>query len=155
MQQFDAIDTAILDILQQDATQSQADIGTAVGLSATAVHRRMRGYLEQGVIERTVAVLDPSRCGVPLTIVVSIEVENEQLDLLEAMKRSFVASPAVQQCYYMAGEWDFVLVVQVRDMDAYTTLTRELFFGSGNVKRFKTMVAMQRVKSGLAVPLGD
>jgi Lrp/AsnC family leucine-responsive transcriptional regulator len=153
MQQFDAVDRAILGIVQRDATQSQAEIGAVVGLSATAVHRRMRGYVEQGVIERTVAVLEPSRCGVPLTIVVTIEVENEQLDLLDAMKRTFAAAPAVQQCYYMAGEWDFVLVVQVRDMDEYTELTRALFFGSGNVKRFKTMVAMQRVKSGMEVPL--
>ena len=153
MQTFDAVDRAILGMVQRDATQSQADIGAVVGLSATAVHRRMRGYVENGVIERTVAVLEPSRCGVPLTIVVTIEVENEQLDMLDAMKRSFAAAPAVQQCYYMAGEWDFVLVVQVRDMDEYTDLTRELFFGSGNVKRFKTMVAMQRVKSGMEVPL--
>ena len=69
-------------------------------------------------MDKTVAVLDPVRCGVPLTVMVCIEVETEQIDKLDAMKRAFVAEPAVQQCYYMAGEWDFVVVLHVPDMDA-------------------------------------
>lgn len=53
----------------------------------------------------------------------------------------------------MAGEWDFVLILAVRDMDQYTELTRELFFSNNNVKRFKTLVSMSRVKVGLEVPI--
>lgn len=153
MRPFDAIDVAILERVQADATSPHHEIGAAVGLSATAVQRRIKGYVAEGIIERTVSLLDPVVCGVPLTVMVTIEVENEQIDRLDAMKRSFLAEPAVQQCYYMAGEWDFVLLLQVRDMEEYTALTRELFFASNNVKRFKTMVAMQRVKYGSTINL--
>jgi DNA-binding Lrp family transcriptional regulator len=151
--ELDGIDTAILQIIQKDATVPQREIGAAVGLSGPAVQRRLKGYAAAGLIDKTVAVLDPTRCGVPLTVVVTIEVETEQIDKLDAMKRAFVSEPAVQQCYYMAGEWDFVVVLHVADMDAYTELTRKLFFASNNVKRFKTLVAMQRVKYGLELPL--
>ncbi len=72
--------------------------------------------------------------------------------LLEAMKRTFMACPQVQQCYYVAGACDFVLILLVRDMAQYTQLTRELFFQSNNVKHFKTLVAMSNVKTGLQVP---
>lgn len=72
--------------------------------------------------------------------------------LLDAMQRTFMACPQVQQCYYVAGACDFVLVLLVRDMAQYTQLTRKLFFQSNNVKRFKTLVAMSNVKTGLQVP---
>lgn len=149
--EMDAIDAAILQLVQKDATRPQREIGEAVGLSAAAVQRRLKGYVAAGIIDKTVAVLDPAKVGVPLTVVVTIEVETEQIDKLDAMKRAFVNEPSVQQCYYMAGEWDFVVVLHVSDMDAYTELTRKLFFASNNVKRFKTLVAMQRVKYGMEV----
>jgi DNA-binding Lrp family transcriptional regulator len=60
----------------------------------------------------------------------------------------------VQQCYYVAGEWDFVLILAVRSMQQYTDLTRELLFENNNVKRFKTLVSMSTVKLGLNIPLG-
>jgi len=59
----------------------------------------------------------------------------------------------VQQCYYVTGEWDFVLILLVQDMEQYTSLTRELFFASNNVKRFKSLVVMDRSKVGLSVPV--
>jgi DNA-binding Lrp family transcriptional regulator len=72
------------------------------------------------------------------------------------LERLLAACPQVQQCYYVAGEWDFVLIFLVRSMDQYVELTRELFFTSGNVKSFNTLVAMNRVKTGSAVPVsGD
>jgi len=63
--------------------------------------------------------------------------------------------PQNEQCYYVAGEWDFVLVLTVRNMDQYNDLTRQLFFSNNNVKRFKTLVSMSRVKVGLEVPVVD
>ncbi|TGR95743.1 Lrp/AsnC family transcriptional regulator, partial [Mesorhizobium sp. M2E.F.Ca.ET.209.01.1.1] len=62
--------------------------------------------------------------------------------------------PQVQQCYYVTGEADFILVVTVATMADYETLTRRLFFANNNVKRFRTFVAMDRVKVGLEVPVG-
>lgn len=71
----------------------------------------------------------------------------------DAMKRTFAQCPQIQQCYYVAGESDFVLVPTVRDMEQYNELTRQLFFANDNVKRFRTLVSMSRVKVGLDVPL--
>lgn len=88
-----------------------------------------------------------------MTVITEVEVENERLDLLDAMKRTFLACPQVQQCYYVAGECDFLLIMLVKNMEQYTQLTRELFFESNNVKRFKTLVSMSNIKSDLYVPV--
>ncbi|MEX6501776.1 Lrp/AsnC family transcriptional regulator [Pseudomonas zhanjiangensis] len=150
---LDHFDRAILAAIQQDASLSQQALGERVNLSPAAVNRRLKKLSADGVVSKTVALLEPARLGYELTVVVEVEVESERLDLLDAMKRSFLNCPQVQQCYYVAGECDFVLIMLVKNMGQYTELTRELFFHNNNVKRFKTLVSMSTVKLGLAVPV--
>lgn len=71
----------------------------------------------------------------------------------DATKKSFAEAPEVQQCYYVTGEADFILLVVVRTMADYKAMTRRLFFSNRNVKRFRSFVAMDRVKVGLNVSL--
>jgi DNA-binding Lrp family transcriptional regulator len=129
---LDTFDRKLLREVQQDAQIPQNELGSRVSLSTAAVNRRLRRLADEGVIERYAAIVSPEKVGSPLTIITSIEVESEQIDLLDAMKRTFSQCPQVQQCYYVAGEWDFV---------------------HNNVKRFKTLVSMSRVKVGLTVPV--
>ena len=150
---LDAFDLAILNILQRDNSTPQRVIGEAVNLSAPAVQRRIRRMEETGVIQANVAIVDPARVGQPITIFVEVEVISETAALIDAAKQEFASVSEVQQCYYVTGEADFVLVIVVPTMAAYEALTRRLFFGNNNVKRFRTFVAMDRVKVGLAVPL--
>ncbi|HEJ2566255.1 Lrp/AsnC family transcriptional regulator [Pseudomonas aeruginosa] len=151
---LDQFDLALLEAVQQDATTSQLDLGAQVNLSAAAVNRRLKKMNADGVIRKTVALVDPASLGYALTVITEVEVESERLDLLDAMRRTFLACPQVQQCYYVAGECDFVLIMLVKNMEQYTQLTRELFFESNNVKRFKTLVSMTNYKQGLTVPCG-
>ncbi|WP_322071246.1 Lrp/AsnC family transcriptional regulator [Paraburkholderia bannensis] len=151
--ELDAFDCKLLMEVQRDAQIPQSELGARVNLSTAAVNRRLRRLADEGVIERYAAIVSPEKTGHPITVVANVEVESEQIDLLDAMKRTFARCPQVQQCYYVAGEWDFVLILAVRDMDEYTELTRQLFFSNNNVKRFKTLVSMSRVKVGLEVPL--
>lgn len=150
---LDSFDIAILGILQRDNTTPQRVIGEAVNLSAPAVQRRIRRMEGAGIISANVAMIDPLRVGQPITIFVEVEVISETEELIDAAKREFAAMPEVQQCYYVTGEADFVLVVVAPSMGDYEALTRRLFFGNNNVKRFRTFVAMDRVKVGLTVPL--
>jgi len=150
---LDHFDLALLEAIQQDASTSQQDLGARVNLSPAAVNRRLKKLNADGVVRKTVALVDPVRLGYGLTVIAAVEVENERLDLLDAMKRTFLTCPQVQQCYYVTGESDFVLILAVRNMEQYTELTRTLFFESNNVKRFKTLVSMSNVKVGLEVPV--
>jgi Lrp/AsnC family leucine-responsive transcriptional regulator len=149
---LDSFDLAILDILQRDNTVSQRTIGEAVNLSAAAVQRRIKRMQEAGVIEANIAVVDPARLGRPITLIVSVVVESERADLIEGLKKSLKAAPEVQQCYYVTGETDFVVILTVRSMSEYEAFTRRLFLKNRNVKRFQTLVVMGRVKAGLSVP---
>lgn len=151
---LDDYDHRLLAEIQRDATLPQSELGERVNLSAAAVNRRLKRYRDEGIVRRQVALVEPEQLGHPLTLVVQVEVESERIDLLDAMKRSFARCPQVQQCYYTAGEWDFVLILAVRTMEQYTELTRSLFFESNNVRRFKTLVSMSNVKVVLEIPTG-
>jgi DNA-binding Lrp family transcriptional regulator len=151
--QMDDFDRAILRVLQKNNATPQRAIGEIVSLSAPAVQRRIKRMEQDGIIVRNVAMVDPAAVGHPLTLFVEVELESEQLELIDKAKRAFAATPQVQQCYYVTGEIDFILVVVVPSMVEYEALTRRLFFENHNVKRFRTFVTMDRVKVGIEVPV--
>jgi Lrp/AsnC family leucine-responsive transcriptional regulator len=151
--ELDIYDLKLLALVQEDSRISQSELGERVSLSTAAVNRRLKRLVGAGVIQRFGAVLSPEQLGHPLTIIALVETESERIDLLDAMKRSFAECPQVQQCYYVTGEWDFVLIFVVPAMSEYTALTRQLFFKSNNVKRFKSLVSMDSAKTSLSVPI--
>ena len=150
---LDQLDYAILRRLQDDSRTIAETIGAQIGLSAAAVQRRIKRLRACGVIEREVAVLDPKAVGVAMTFIVTVEMERERLEVLEAFRKQVLADAAVQQCYYVTGSADFVLIVNCRDMAEFEAFTRRMFFDNGEVRHFTTSVAMDRVKVGLTVPL--
>ena len=153
MEPLDDFDLKILAILQNDTLTSQRVISERVSLSPAAVHRRIERLHSLGVIARDVAVIAPEKVGRLITLVVEVTVESEHIEALTELKRIFSTAPEVQQCYYVTGEADFILIVTARDMKEYEALTQRLFFGHHNVKRFHTAVVMDRVKWTLDVPL--
>ena len=150
---LDRFDLAILDILQADNTTPQRAIAQAVNLSAPAVQRRIQRLKDSGVIRANVAVLDPVKVGKPLTIVLEVHLDNERPDRTAPLRARIAAEDAVQQCYSVTGEADYLLVVNVASMADYEALTRRLFEGDDKVKRFRTSVALASLKTGLRVPL--
>ncbi|AFU47587.1 AsnC family transcriptional regulator [Acidovorax sp. KKS102] len=150
---LDRFDLAILDILQADNTTPQRAIAQAVNLSAPAVQRRIQRLKDSGVIRANVAVLDPVKVGKPLTIVLDVHLDNERPDRTAPLRARIAAEDAVQQCYSVTGEADYLLVVNVASMADYEALTRRLFEGDDNIKRFRTSVALASLKTGLRVPL--
>jgi len=149
---LDSYDRKILNVLQFNNRISQRALAEEVNLSPSAVNRRISALEAAGVIQFNVSIVDPALVGRPITIIVEVKLENERLDLLDEIKKRFVSCPQVQQVYYVTGDFDFLLVMNVRDMSEYEQLTRELFF-FGNIKQFKTFVAMQNNKRTFAVPI--
>ncbi|ODR92326.1 Lrp/AsnC family transcriptional regulator [Sinorhizobium alkalisoli] len=150
---LDEFDLKILRLVQQDNQTPQRVIADKIGLSPPAVARRLQHLREAKYIRSDISVLDETVIGRPLTIVVHVTTDNERLDLLDGMKERFSKCPQVQQCYYVTGEMDFILILNVRDMAEYNELTRTLFFEGGNVRSFRTCVSMENVKTYGPIPV--
>ena len=100
-----------------------------------------------GTISAQVAHIEPKAVGLPLTIVVEIELNSETSGQIGEIKKSFLEAPEIQQCYYVTGDVDFVLIVIVADMAEYEALTQRLFFSNRNIRKFRTLVTMDRTKA--------
>ncbi|ALN63388.1 asnC family protein [Lysobacter antibioticus] len=151
---MDEFDRRILQRLQLDARTTSEEIAESVGLSATAVQRRIKRLRSEGAIRAEVAIVDPAAVGQGLTVIVGIElIQGSRTDLIDRFKRRMAAEPQVQQCYYVAGDHDFVLVVLARDVRDYEALSRRLWFEDANIKRFSTTFVLDPVKTGLQVPI--
>ena len=150
---LDNLDYKILEIIQKDNQTPQRDIGEAIGLSAAAVQRRIKKMRELAIIEKDISVINRDNIGNNVTIFVEVFLDSEKVELIDNLKLKFSSIPEIQQCYYVTGESDFILVLIVPSMKHYEVLTRELFFRDENIKRFRTIVAMDICKSSLEIPL--
>jgi len=153
LENLDKFDLAILKVLQKDNLTPQRTIGESIGLSAAAVQRRIKRMRETGVISADITVVNREKVGRMITLFVAVKMESEKIELIDQAKNSFRSAPEVQQCYYVTGETDFVLVIVSPSMHDYEKLTRRLFFSNPNIKSFSTSVALDIVKEGLEIPL--
>ena len=150
---LDGFDRKILELVQCSNRTTSEEIADRVGLSPAAVQRRLKRLREQRVIRADVSVVDRKSVGRPMTFVVLVSLERERADLIDAFKTAMKSVPAVQQCYYVTGSSDFILIVTAEDMDEYERFTRSTFFDNANVRSFQTNVVMDAVKVGLTVPV--
>tara|TARA_R110002167_G_scaffold98718_7_gene259397 strand:+ start:17323 stop:17820 length:498 start_codon:yes stop_codon:yes gene_type:complete len=152
MPPIDNFDRNILEIVQQSNRTTSDQIAEQVGLSPAAVQRRLKRMREQNLIQADISVVNPKAIGRAVTLIVQVSLERERADLMDAFKKAMKNNKAVQQCYYVTGSSDFILIVTAVDMEDYERFTRDAFFDNANVRSFQTNVVMDRVKVGLSVP---
>lgn len=149
---LDDFDLALLTALQQDNSLPLRELAERVHLSSASVQRRIQRLRNSGFIQANVAVIDPEKVGQVITLMVEVHAERTQSADLELMKQTF-SGPEIQQCYYVTGDADFMLVLTVASMSEFQALTQRLFHDNPNVKWFRTIVVLERVKSTLQVPI--
>ncbi|ASP35706.1 Lrp/AsnC family transcriptional regulator [Labrenzia sp. VG12] len=150
---LDDVDKRLLTLLQKNNRLTADELGDKVGTSRSSVQRRVKRFREEGIIEADISVLSPKAVGRSMTFIVEVELERERTDLLDDFRRSMLALEDVQQCYYVTGHTDFILVVTAVDMTAYEEFSRRVFTENANIRRFHSNVVVSRVKTGLDVPL--
>ena len=149
---MDALDTKILMLLQEDASISIAELAQKVNLSQTPCWKRVQRLEASGVIQKRVALVDPEKVGLGLTVFVSIETADHSGQWLQRFAEFVSAMPEVMEFYRMAGDVDYMLRVAVPDMAAYDGFYKRLI-ETIPLKNVTSRFAMQRVKSTTAYAL--
>jgi Lrp/AsnC family transcriptional regulator, leucine-responsive regulatory protein len=151
--ELDRFDRLLLNLVQEDASLTAADLAEKVGLSPSAIQRRLRQMREQGVIVRDTVIVDPKKIGRPTFFIVSLQVERERPELLTQLREWLSAQAHIQQVFYVTGETDFVLIITAPDTETYDALMSRMVSENPNVRRFTTNVALSVVKRGLTIPV--
>ncbi|ESZ60239.1 ArsR family transcriptional regulator [Mesorhizobium sp. L103C119B0] len=150
---YDRIDARILEIVQKNNRLTSEALGDMVGLSATACQRRLKRLRFEGIIECDVAIVSPKAAGRPVQMLVLVSLERERADIIDRFKKAIKSTAEVVNGFYVTGDVDFVLYITAESMEAYEAFTRRFFYENSDIKAVKTMVVMDRVKTGLAVPI--
>ncbi|MBB4375072.1 ArsR family transcriptional regulator [Bradyrhizobium sp. CCBAU 11386] len=151
--QYDRIDARILEIVQKNNRLTSETIGELAGLSATACQRRLKRLRSEGIIEADVSIVSPKAVGRPIQMLVLVTLERERSDIIDKFKKAIRSSADVVNGFYVTGDADFVLYVTARTMEDYEHFTRRFFYENSDIKGFKTMVIMDRVKAGFGIPI--
>lgn len=150
---IDPADRKILAALQADGRVSIADLSGAVGLSPSACLRRVRALEEVGIISRYVAVLDQRKAGLPVSVFVSIKLERQREDALDAFAAAIRHWPEVLECYLMTGARDYLLRVVVADLDAYERFLKQKLTRVEGIASIESSFALEQVKYSNVLPL--
>lgn len=153
MNELDRADMALLDAVQKNNRLTSDELADIVHLSPTACQRRLKRLRAEGVIEADVSIVSPKAVGRHLTMIVLVSLERERADIVDRFKAAIRSTREVMIGYYVTGDADFMIVVTARDMEDYEQFTRRFFYENHDIKSFKTMVVMDRVKAGFAVPI--
>ncbi len=148
---LDKIDQKILNLLQDDATLSAADIAQQVNLSQPPCWRRIKRLQDEGVIKHTTAILDASKLG--LNLVIYAEVKLIANGELAAFERAVQDIEEITECYVMLGDVDFLLRIDTTDIAGYERLYRNQLSKIPGVQAFNTNVAMTAVKRSTKLPV--
>jgi len=149
---LDSIDKRILRLLQEDCSLSLQDIARRVGLSATPCWRRIESLQKDGVIARRVALLDPDRLNVGVTVFVAVRAGAHSQAWLDRFARGVHDIPEIVEFYRMSGDTDYMLRVVVPDIAAYDAVYKRLI-RVADLSDVSSSFAMERIKFTTALPL--
>lgn len=150
---LDAIDTRILDLLQQDASLSIADIAERVGLSSSPCWRRIERLKKAGVITGQVTLLDREKLGLNFEVIASVKLQLPTRENLEKFESAVLKWPEVVDCATVTGAVDYMLRVITTDMHAYDDFLRDKMLALGLVSDVQSRILMRIAKRTTATPL--
>jgi Lrp/AsnC family leucine-responsive transcriptional regulator len=154
---LDKLDKSILRALQQNGRETYDVIGEQVGLSPSAVLRRVKRLEEAGVIDRYVALVKPEAVGLGLTAYINVRLEkhteSHKRNPMDVFRAAVQAWPEVVECAALTGEMDYLLRVVVEDMGHYSRFIMDTLLKHPSVQDCKTSFVLDRVKTTTAVPL--
>lgn len=149
---MDAFDKKILKILQADCTLSVSDIAEKIGLSTTPCWRRIQAMEKSGIIKGRVALADPEKLNVGLTVFVMIKTNQHNPDWLDDFSKVSKDFPEISEFYRMSGEVDYLLRVVVSDMKAYDAFYKKLIT-QASFADISSSFAMEEIKYTTALPV--
>jgi Lrp/AsnC family transcriptional regulator, leucine-responsive regulatory protein len=151
--EIDKIDRKILDALQSDGRLSNLKLAELVGLSPTAVLARTQRLQRDGVIQGYSARLSAAKLGQGMTVFVEVMLDRTSSGVMDAFNAAVQVHPEIAGCHLVAGGFDYLLMLRVRDMDAYRDFAGRVLWALPGVRETRTYPVMEVVKESSSLAL--
>ncbi len=151
--ELDDIDKAILSELQADSNISNVELARRVSLSPPAVHARIKQLEELGFVRHYVALLDRERLGYDMLCLINVTLQVHQMSNIDFFRDAVSQMPEVLECYFVTGEFDYLLKVVVRTRRELETFLMEKLTLIPGIARISTSIVLTEVKYTTALSL--
>jgi DNA-binding Lrp family transcriptional regulator len=142
----DALDRAIIELLQREGRLSNQDLAARVGLTPAPCLRRVRRLEAEGVITGYSAVVDPAALGRGFEVIIHADLVAKDLATVEAFEERLAAMEEVAELRRMFGIPDYLLRVQVSDLPAYERWLTTQLMGDPAIARVDSRITMKLLK---------
>ena len=143
---LDRIDRNILRALQKDARMANADLAKLVNVSAATCHRRTQRLLEEGFISSARAQISPGRVGLGTLVMVGVVLDRSTPESFGEFEEAVSAMKEVLDCNLVAGDFDYLLKIRVRDMAGFNLLHGRQLITLPGVRQIRTFFVLKEVK---------
>ncbi|WP_367866429.1 Lrp/AsnC family transcriptional regulator [Pedobacter sp. WC2423] len=146
METFDPIDKKILKVLQADARLNTKQIAGKIGLTVTPTYERLKKIEQSGVVKEYVALLDREKIGKTIVAFINVSLQLHSKPLINAFERAIVKVPEVMECFHVAGNFDYLLKVVVKDMNSYQNFLSNKLATIENIAHVQSSFVMTEIK---------
>lgn len=153
VKQLDATDWRILRLLQEDAKYTNKEIAARLGMTTTPVYERIKRLEEDGYVRRYVALLDREHLGLHMLAFCNISLKEHSQSYLKKFESEVLSLEEVVACYHLAGIYDYLLKVIIRDMAAYQDFIVNKLAALDNIGKVQSSFVMTPVKETTALPI--
>jgi DNA-binding Lrp family transcriptional regulator len=144
---LDQIDKKILSILSTNSKMGNKEIAAEIGLSVTPTFERIKRLERHGVIKNYVAILDKKKIDKGLHVLCQVSLKAHNLDLLLGFENEIIHLNEVNSCYHIAGNYDYLLSIEVKDMDEYQDFLKQKLASIPNIANVQSSFVMSTLKS--------
>lgn len=150
---LDEFDKKLLRLLQQNNRLTSEELSNEVSLSQSAVQRRLAKLRNEKIIEADVSIISPAAVGIGITCVVDVILHEGNSKAIDLFKAEMLNCSEVSLCYYVTGTYDFVLIVNTKDMIHFEEFQKNKLMDNPYLKHFYTHVVMDKVKVGYGLAI--
>ena len=150
---LDHFDRRILELLQNDASLSAAEIGEKIGLSQSPCWRRINRLENEGIIRHRAAHLDRRKLGLDIMVFTTVKLTAHGRQSIPAFAEEIQSYPEVLECYTIMGDMDFLLRVVTKDIYAYERFFLDTLSQLPGVHEIHSNIALSEMKATTALPL--
>ncbi len=150
---LDEIDKALLELLQKDSKQTNKALSYALGLSVTAVYERIRKLEKKGIISNYVALDDKKKVDKAFVTFCHVKLVQHSQDYVMKFEREVRKLDEVLECYHISGDYDYLLKVLVKDMEAFRDFMVKKLTNINHIGSTHSMFVINEVKHTTAITL--
>lgn len=153
MDTFDPIDKKILKVLQTDARLNTKQIAGKIGLTVTPTYERLKKIEQSGVVKEYVALLDRDKIGKTIVAFINVSLQLHSKPLINVFEKAIIKVPEVMECFHVAGNFDYLLKVVVKDMNSYQNFLSNKLATIENIAHVQSSFVMTEIKHQTAYVL--